>query len=390
MELWENMPALYLSTGEFIYGVLWLVCFGVYAVILYQAQKTVVKAEQNETLPETPLLKISVLVPARNEGQHIKACLVAILGQNDGHIIEEVLVLDDHSSDNTREIVENINHPLIRYVALSESQTGKKAAITLGVKLAKASVVSMTDADCIPNKNWLQSISRQFTHQKSLIFTTGLVSIQDHQNVLSRFQSLDFMANMALTAWGIQHQYFYLANGANMSFRKASFEEVGGYNDNEHIASGDDVFLIKKMAEQKNKTVMFLQDQDVSVVTIPQNTWSSLWEQRKRWATKSKVYTSSALWYFQALTFLLSFGIFGFMMYGAFFHIETLIIPLTFLGIKGITDYLFLSLLSKVWNQKPALQYFFLSFLTYQIYIILMGFTALFPTNYSWKGRTQQ
>ncbi len=390
MEFWEKILSLSFHPVELFFVLLWLVCFIAYVVILFRAQKSVDRISQNDLLPTHSSLKVSVLIPARNEEKHLKACLDAILSQNDSHNIEEILVLDDHSTDSTREMVENLNNPLIRCISLPASLTGKKAAITLGVKLAKAPVIALTDADCIPEKNWIRSVGKQYVDQKSLIFTTGLVSIQDHQNVLSRFQSLDFMANMALTAWGIKNQYFYLANGANMSFRKTSFEDVGGYEGNEHIASGDDVFLIKKMAEQKNKTLMFLHDPDAAVVTTPQKSWETLWEQRKRWATKSKTYASGTLWSFQALTFLLSAGIIGFMLYGLIFSAGMLYISMLILLIKAVVDYLFLSGLSKKWNLRPALQYYPLSFLTYLLYIILMGLTALFPSAYSWKGRKQQ
>lgn len=390
MEFWEKIFSLSLHPVELCFVLLWVVCFIGYVVILFQAQKSVGRISQNDLLPTRSSLKVSVLIPARNEEKHLKACLEAILSQNDIHYIEEILVLDDHSTDNTRALVENLHNPLIRCISLPASLTGKKAAITLGVKLAKASVIALTDADCIPEKNWIRSVSKQYVDQNALIFTTGLVSIQDHQNVLSRFQSLDFMANMALTAWGLKNQYFYLANGANMSFLKTSFEDVGGYGGNEHIASGDDVFLIKKMAEQKNKTLMFLHDPDAAVVTTPQKTWATLWEQRKRWATKSKAYASGTLWSVQALTFLLSVGIIGFILYSLIFSAGMLYISMLILLIKAVVDYLFLSGLSKKWNLHPALQYYPLSFLTYLIYIIFMGLTALFPSAYLWKGRKQQ
>lgn len=390
MEFWKKIFSLSFHPVELCIVLLWLVCFTGYVVILFRAQKSVGGISQNDLLPTHSSLNISVLIPARNEEKHLKACLEAILSQNDIHIIEEILVLDDHSTDSTREIIENLNNPLIRCISLPASLTGKKAAITLGVKLAKAPVIALTDADCIPEKNWIRSVGKQYADQQSLIFTTGLVSIQDHENVLSRFQSLDFIANMALTAWGIKNQYFYLANGANMSFRKTSFEDVGGYGGNEHIASGDDVFLIKKMAEQKNKTLMFLHDPDAAVVTTPQKSWETLWEQRKRWATKSKAYASGTLWSFQALTFLLSAGIIGFLLYGLIFSAGMMYISMLILLFKAVVDYLFLSGLSKKWNLRPALQYYPLSFLTYLIYIILMGLTALFPSAYSWKGRKQQ
>ncbi|MBK8620935.1 MAG: glycosyltransferase [Saprospiraceae bacterium] len=391
MEYWEKLIFNSLSPTEFFFVSLWVVLFLVYALILFRALKTAGYTSQSDiqTTKQTSA-KISILIPARNEEEHLKKCLEAILNQHDIHLIEEVLVLNDHSTDNTKKIVENLQNPLIRCLSLPDSITGKKAAITYGVKQSKASVIALTDADCIPEKNWIKTISNQYTNSSTLIFTTGPVCIQNPKNVLERFQSLDFMANMAMTAWGIRHKLFYLANGANMSFRKTSFDEVGGYEGNNHIASGDDVFLVKIMAGLKNKTVMFLNDSHAVVATTPQKTWSELWEQRKRWATKSKVYASGILWSFQALVFILAAGIMVFLLYSMIFKNPVIQISLYLLISKAVVDYCFLSGLSKKWNLRCALTYFPLSFITYQIYIIMMGLMALFPSSYSWKGRKQQ
>lgn len=63
-----------------------------------------------------------------------------------------------------------------------------------------------------------------------------------NETILSKFQWLDFAATMAITANGIYRQSYFLANGANLSYQKHTFDQVKGFENNEILASGDDVF----------------------------------------------------------------------------------------------------------------------------------------------------
>jgi cellulose synthase/poly-beta-1,6-N-acetylglucosamine synthase-like glycosyltransferase len=132
MEFWEKIFSLSFHPVELFFVLLWLVCFIGYVVILFRAQKSAGRISQNDLLPTHSSLKISVLIPARNEEKHLKACLEAILSQNDSHIIEEILVLDDHSTDSTRELVENLNNPLIRCISLTGIADRKKSCHHIG------------------------------------------------------------------------------------------------------------------------------------------------------------------------------------------------------------------------------------------------------------------
>lgn len=359
----------------------------VYWWILVKTRDNFRKKNNSVQTENHALSKISVVIAARNEEEHIVRTLHSVLYANECDLLQEIIVVDDHSDDNTREKIAQLNHPLIRCVSLPEGQTGKKAALTRGIHLAYSDIIAVTDADCVVGKNWPETIASAYANDNQLVMTTGLVLPDSTRTILDRFQWLDFAATMAMTNLGITTKKYYLANGANMSFRKSAFQEIGGYRDNVQVASGDDVFLIKKMAALPNKNIRFINDLSAAVTTKPETSWENFWRQRKRWATKSTAYASSTILGIQSLAFLLAFSIPVYLLLALYVN-PLFLIPATFVFFgKCVIDYFFLSGLSKILQKKDAMKNFMTSYLLYQRYIIIMGFFALLPTKTDWKGR---
>lgn len=331
--------------------------------------------------------KITVIIAVRNEEKHIRDCLLAILGQNNINMLHEIIVMDDHSDDGTREQVFGIQNDKIKYIHLPAEKHGKKAAISLGVTLAESECIAVTDGDSAPSMDWLTEISKEYTRSHETVMTTGLVFPSPVNDVLSRFQWLDFAATMALTAMGIKRKWFFLANGANMSFRKSVFIEVNGYQGNEHISSGDDVFLMSKMAQLTGKKVAFLSSFYASVSTQALCTLRSLKAQRQRWAQKTKSYANGKIILVQGIAFILALC-FWMMWFSVIFWPKMVIAACLFTSAKFLMDYSFLRTLSYQHHTPQAMKHFPLSWIIYQIYIIWAGLQAIIPGKIKWKGRT--
>jgi hypothetical protein len=78
-----------------------------------------------------------------------------------------------------------------------------------------------------------------------------------------------------------------MCNGANMSFKKRAFDKVDGYRGNDHIASGDDVFLLEKLHQLDPEKCYFNTSPNSIVSTYPKNSWKAMIAQRVRWAGKA-------------------------------------------------------------------------------------------------------
>ena len=114
--------------------------------------------------------KISIIIAMRNEEANIISCLQAISEQNYSSTLFEVIVVDDHSSDNSISVVKQFSqsHKDAISIFLLELKEGssenrfKKMAISEGIKKASGELIITTDADCIAGKNWLKCIASYY------------------------------------------------------------------------------------------------------------------------------------------------------------------------------------------------------------------------------------
>lgn len=343
------------------------------------------------SITEVPGTKVSILIPARNEATNIAACLDSLLQQSYPGPLIEVIVIDDHSTDNTAAIVQSYASKGVRLLSLADhlaslTQSYKKAAITLGVSVAKGSLILTTDADCVAPPEWVRLVVQ--VHLKAhWECIAGPVLFHQERNPLERFQSLDFIGTMIITGAGISSGRLLLANGANFAYTKKAFQQVQGFDGVDEKASGDDVFLLHKMAAAFPHQVGFIKNAQATVLTQAMPDLRSFVQQRLRWGTKNASYSNVNVTLIAGLVFATCWGILlCFILFLAGFP-YALAGFLLALGIKTIADYqllragmLFFSRL----DLRPALAY---SQIGHILYISLVGMGSLLVRRYEWKGR---
>lgn len=271
------------------FGYTWLIS-------TYYAYWNQPEQRQESTQSEKPF--ISILVPARNEEQHIDACLQAILRQNYPADCFEIIVLDDHSSDQTAEKVLQYKHPRLRLLQLKDfistkENSYKKKALTLGVQEAKGSWILTTDADCIAGPNWLTQMS--LAMQDGIVCIAAPVNMTGPNTFLSRFQQLDFLILQAITGATIRAGWHAMANGANFCFRKDAFDAVNGYLHIDQMASGDDMLLMQKFFQQFPGGSVYIKHSGATVSTKVEPDWHHFFQQRIRWASKAGHYDNKGI-----------------------------------------------------------------------------------------------
>ncbi|GAB2951508.1 glycosyltransferase [Hymenobacter coalescens] len=248
--------------------------------------------------PEAPL--VSVLIAARNEAVHLPGLLADLQAQTwrtaGGRY--EVLVADDHSTDDTAAVVQAAAaaSPVpIRLLSLAElpgRPTGKKAAVATALAAATAPWVVCTDADCRVPADWLQAYAG-LLQDPAVQFVSGPVLLEG-AGLLPALQGLELAALVGTGAAGIAAGAPTMCNGANLAYRRAAFAAVGGYGGNAHVPSGDDEFLLHKIAARYPQGVRFLARPAAIVRTAAQPTLGALLQQRVRWASKWRHYQSRA------------------------------------------------------------------------------------------------
>ncbi|HAA14898.1 MAG TPA: glycosyl transferase family 2, partial [Cytophagales bacterium] len=243
----------------------WVLWTGVYSLGLFWATWKWKGINANPTLlADFPT--VSVLVPARNESNNLPKLLQS-LSRQVYPSYWEVIVIDDHSEDNTVEVARSFQKGLeLRAISLADTAwgQGKKAAITAGMDAASGDVVITTDADCWMDSGWLARMGSSF-HSPSVQLAFGPVTFPVH-NFWERWQALEFWSLIGIGAVTWQAKSPSMCNGANLAVRKEAFYEVGGYDASKDIPSGDDEFLLHAIVDRfGEKSTQFVKDKSALV-----------------------------------------------------------------------------------------------------------------------------
>ena len=339
-----------------------------------------------QAFPSTP---VSIIIPARNEAANIGACLQSILSQNYPAQLMEIVVVNDHSEDDTAIIVQSVPDPRIHLINLADypiqGHAFKKHGIQTGIRQSQGKLILSTDADCQMGPEWLGRMVA-FFEQKQVQMIAGPVNFHQEKSLLERFQSLDFLGMMLLTGAGLQSGLMRMGNGANLAYTRAAFEAVSGFNGVDQLASGDDLFLMHKIEQQYPGQVRFLKSLEATVYTTAMPDWRSFFQQRVRWGTKNAAYQEWQITAVLGLVFGLCWAIIGAALLSPF-------VPglgyclLILLAAKIGADYLLLSTASIFFQRKDLLRVFWPAQVLHVLYIAIVGLWANVRKGYEWKGR---
>ena len=348
------------------------------------------KKMPDTTIPESPPETfVSVVIPARNEAGNIVACVGSILQQEYPADLSEVIIVDDHSDDATCEQIGQFADDRIKAIRADNQSFGKKKALEAGIGIAKGALIVTTDADCTAPPKWLATIVAVYESRQSAIIASPVI-FQPGQRAIEHFQCLDFVGTMVLTGVGIRHRWFYLGNGANLAFPKSIFEALNGYSDIDHIASGDDLLFIHKVAHHYPSRIHFNKSLAATVSTQPQQSLRSLFWQRIRWAGKSGAYTDRPL----QLILLMVFSVNAFVLLSPLALLFTpshLWLPYAgILGLKVLADLVLLETGMRYFQQTPLRRFFLIAQLYHLVYVAAIGPLSLVLKKYPWKGRKVQ
>ena len=331
--------------------------------------------------------RFSIIIPARNEARNIGACLSSIEKLNYPPELLEVIVVDDHSEDDTAAIAKTF--PFVRLISLAQYiqqpiNSYKKQALSVAIQQSKGDYIITTDADCIVLPEWLRSFDRVI-QQKQAVFIAAPVIIENQSGWLNKFECLDFMMLQAITVAAVQSGAHVMSNGANLCFKKSAFEEVGGYEKADAIASGDDMLLMQKIADIYPDKIVYCKSKEAIVSTHGTSSLREFINQRIRWASKGKYYRGGTLKIILLCVYLLNLLLALCFCIGIFHH-QYLQVFLTTICIKTAIE-LWLMIPAAKFFEKTNLLIYYLPFQFLHIFYMVIAGTFGNLGKYHWKGR---
>jgi cellulose synthase/poly-beta-1,6-N-acetylglucosamine synthase-like glycosyltransferase len=341
-----------------------------------------------ELLPEKT--KFSIVIPFRNESENLQGLLESLQKIKYPSHLFEVIFVDDASEDNSVEIINqafNKNPGFDNFQVIKNerhSASPKKDAITAAIAISKYEWILTTDADCILPSTWLNAYD-SFIQKKGAILVAGPILYKSNESILGQFQKFDGLSLQLVTMGSFGWQTPILCNGANLAYRKKAFYSVQGFSENNHIASGDDIFIMEKILKIDPCEVHFLKSEEAIVETLPQSSWNDLIDQRIRWTSKTVGQKSSFSKPLGMLVFLTNSLILIGLIYSVI-RPGFLSYYLGFLAAKVLIDFYVIKMSNTFYHIKINLVAFLLSAFSYPIVTVIAVLGSLRGT-YSWKGR---
>ena len=336
--------------------------------------------------------KISVIIPARNEEKNIRHLLDSLFQQSYPKNLFQIIVVDDHSTDNTWDIISNLRYEEMNLISLKladysnkiTTSSYKKFAIETAISVASGDLIVTTDADCDPQPDWLLTIA-SFHQKTNAKFIAAPVKIDSGNSFLSIFQTLDFITLQGITGASVYKRIHSMCNGANLAYEKNVFYEVKGFRGIDNIPSGDDMLLMHKIYKKYPMQVFFLKNKTAIVSTQAETTWKGFFNQRIRWASKADTYDDKRIFWVLLLVYIVNL-LFVVLLIASFWNKMYLLFLLTLSVLKTFIEYPFVKSAATFFNQQKLMIYFPLLQPIHIIYTVVIGWLGKFGS-YQWKGR---
>ncbi|HIB36996.1 glycosyltransferase [Mesonia sp.] len=357
--------------------MLWLL-YGIFKLKPFQLQQ-----EKQKT-------SFTICIPFRNEAENLPRLIASLKTIDYSTELFEIIFINDCSEDHSAKIVEEfIQQNKQLSIQLLENSakaiSPKKEALSKAIEASTKNYMVTTDADCIVPEKWLQYFNAMAIKEQ-LDFIAGPVSYISSNSFLDRFQALDFLSLQAATLGGFGHKEPFLCNGANLCYKKSTFLELGGF-ENDHLASGDDIFLLEKMKSAQKK-IDYLSHHEAQVKTLPPQNLRSLFQQRVRWAAKTSAYKNKNSLLIASIVFVTNLA-FILLLYATIFKGIDKQAWLLLLIIKVNIDFFILYKTAEFFKTTSLLKSYLIAVILHPIFIVSSAILSVF-TSFEWKGRTYE
>lgn len=335
--------------------------------------------------------RISVVIAARNEAQHIGHCLKALLAQTYPSDLFEIIVVDDRSTDGTAAILDDYQaqSPRLRMIRVTSVPAGispKKNALAQGIQAACGEIIVTTDADCQPHPQWLESLIPFFEPDVGLV--AGFSPLEINRNsLIQKLFVLDSLSLAGLAAGSFGWGKPLTCNGRNLAYRRETFQEVDGFKQIQHFVSGDDDLLLHLIRQKTRWQTRYALSKTAIVRSQAPEGWQQFFQQRIRHASKGRYYPGWLKLILIAI-YLVNLSLVSLLVM-ALFVPNALAMWLGCLLIKSSAEYLLVGKMANYFGYRDVLAAFPVAMGLHPFYVTVFGLWGQLG-RFRWKGTSFQ
>lgn len=226
--------------------------------------------------------KLSLIIALKNEENNVYTLKQSVEKLKYPNEEFEVIFVDDNSSDETYEKLNELISGKPNYFLLKANNKnfpGKKGALQFGIEKSKNDFIVITDADCKPESNWLLKISQLLSSGYDFVFSVA--PIRSGKTFVEKLSAFENLRTTFLTISAVGLNTSYSAAARSFAFRKSSFEKIGGYSNTIETLSGDDDLLLREAVKHKMKIGTIIEP-DAFVFSDPPKSFKEYFKQKKR------------------------------------------------------------------------------------------------------------
>lgn len=248
-----------------------------------------VNLKETDELEEYPF--VSILVPAHNEGKVIEKTARALLSFDYPKDKYEVIIVNDNSSDNSAEILDQVKNEFKdrNFIVINTDKTnggkGKSNALNIGFARSKGEIISVYDADNTPEKTALKYLVKTLVKDDGLGAVIGKFRCRNKDvNLLTKFINIETLTFQWMAQAG-RWKLFKLCTipGTNFVIRRSILEEINGWDTKAITEDTELSFRIYRMGYKiKFMPLAVTWEQEPQTLRV----W---FKQRSRWA-KGNIY----------------------------------------------------------------------------------------------------
>lgn len=374
-----------------VFIIFFLVLFVLYGILIDRF-RTAWHRIQQYTAKQTATPEVAIIIALRNEAENIPALIAALQAQDYPSLHTRFYLVDDFSEDETATQIRSLLLPNMQLISMQDLypddtavRSHKKRAIEAGIAASREPLIITTDADCRFGPRWISTlVNCQLA--TGAAFIAAPVRFAPVRNFLDRFQTLDFLSLQGITGAAVSRHYFSMCNGANLLYTRHAFETVNGFEGIDQLPSGDDMFLMQKIARTFPEQTVYCKAQEAIVTTAPVQGVGAFLQQRIRWASKADHYEEKRLFRTLLLVYLVNLCYLILAIWVLFIPAHAFILLLLFTA-KLLIEFPFVNSVSLFFGQQQLMPWFVLMQPFHILYTLIAGWLGKFGS-YKWKGRT--